>query len=230
MQAQNTQNAQDPANRTEKLQDKKARYTWWQSLLLLVGTLVICLGAGYFISSKYFWNQGNDQLTKQLTYYKAQVDKKPNDANLRVQLGYTYLLEGDTQEAIKQYNTAKNLDSKNYGAYLNLAIAYDKEKRNDDALDNAIKAEKLAPNDYKPKLIKARTYRKLKMYSKATTALQEANRLKPGNTDIIYETGLIAEAQGKKKDAEKIYKDALSYDPTYKPALKALDRLNGKNN
>ena len=35
--------------------------------------------------------------------------------------------------------------------------------------------------------------------------------------------------QGKKKEAEKIYKEALSYDPTFKPALDALDRLNSKN-
>lgn len=228
MQAEITQNAQNPANRTEKLQEKKDRFTWWQSLIILVVTLVICLTGGYFISAKYFWNQ-NDQLEKQLSYYKSQVDKKPNNADLRVQLGYTYLLKGDNQEAIKQYNTAKSLDSKNYGAYLNLAIAYDKEDQNDDSLQNATKAEKLSPQDYKPKLLKARSYRKLKMYKQATAALQDANRLKPGNTDVIYEAGLVAEAQGKKKEAEKIFKEALSYDPTYKPALNSLDRLQPKN-
>ncbi|WML46918.1 tetratricopeptide repeat protein [Neobacillus sp. PS3-34] len=68
------------------------------------------------------------------------------------------------------------------------------------------------------------------MYKDATKSLEEAARLKPGNTDIIYEVGVVAEAQGKKKEAEKIYKETLSYDPTFKPALKALDRLNSKNN
>lgn len=229
MQTQETQNAQESANRTEKLKEKKDRFTWWQSLIILAATLAICLSAGYFISSKYLWNQADTQLAKQLDYYKAQVDKKPNDSNLRVQLGYTYFLKGDNEEAIKQYNTAKDLDKNNNSAYLNLAIAYDKENRNDDALQMAIKAEKLAPQDYKPKLLKARSDRKLKMYKQATQALEEAARLKPGNTDILNEVGLVAEAQGKKKEAEKIYKEALSYDPTYKPALDALDRLNSKN-
>jgi tetratricopeptide (TPR) repeat protein len=87
------------------------------------------------------------------------------------------------------------------------------------------KAAKLAPQDYKSLLLKGRSYRKLKMYDKATEALQEATRFKPGNTDIIYEAGLIAEDQGKLKDAEDIYKEALSFDPTFKPATEALDRI-----
>jgi tetratricopeptide (TPR) repeat protein len=224
------QNAQDPANREQKLKEKKDRFTWWQSLILLVATLVICIGAGYFISTKYILNQGkNDQLTKQLDYYKSQVDKKPNDATLRVNLGYSYFLNGNDQDAIKQLNTAKSLDKNSYGAYLNLAIVYDKENKNDDALQNAIKADKLSPNDYKAKLLKGRSYRKLKMYKQASAALDDAIRLKPGNVDILEEVGLVAEGQGKKSDAEKIYKEALSYDPTYKPALDSLNRLKGKN-
>ena len=59
-----TQNAHEPANREEKLKEKKDHFTWWQSLLILVATLVICVGAGYFISSKYLWHQENDQLKK----------------------------------------------------------------------------------------------------------------------------------------------------------------------
>jgi cytochrome c-type biogenesis protein CcmH/NrfG len=93
----------------------------------------------------------------------------------------------------------------------------------------AIKAVKISPRDYKGQLLKGRSYRQLKMYDKATAALQEAYRLKNGNTDIIYETGLVAEAQGKKTEAEQLFKEALSFDPTYKPALNALDKLNAKN-
>jgi tetratricopeptide (TPR) repeat protein len=215
--------AQESREQNNKV--KKDRFSWWQSLIILVATLAICLSAGYYISQKYLWNQSSDQVEKQIKYYQAQVDAKPNDANIRVQLGYNYFLKGDDDNAIKQYQTAKNLDNKNYPAYLNLAIVYDKENRNDDALQMAIKAAGLAPQDYKAQLLKGRSYRKLKMYKQATSALQEAYRLKPANTDIVYESGLVAENQGKKADAEKIYKEALSYDPTYKPALNALDRL-----
>lgn len=228
MQAEAAKNAQSSDSRTEKLQEKKDRFTWWQSLIILAATLIICLVAGYLISSKYFWNQ-NDQLTKQFNYYKAQVDSKPNDANLRVQLGYTYFLKGDDQNAINQFNTAKSLDKNNYSAFLNLAIAYDKEGQSDNALQAAQSAVKLSPNDYKPLLLEARSYRKLKMYKQAMDALQKADQYKPDNDDITFEAGLVAEDQGKKSQAESIFKEVLSYDPTYKPALQELDKLQGKN-
>lgn len=219
--------AQESPRETLK-KEKRSHFKWWQALIILAGTLMISLSAGYYISQKYIWSHQNDKAEKQIQYYQSLVDQKPNDADLRVQLGYSYFLNGDNKNALKQYQVAKNLDNKNYSAYLNLAIVYDKEKRNDDALQMAIKAAVLAPQDYKSQLLKGRSYRKLKMYKEATAALQEAYRLKPGNTDIVYEAGLVAEDQGKKKEAEKIYKEALSYDPTFKPALNALDRLSKK--
>lgn len=222
-------NAPEPSRISEK--DKKTkkvkndRFKWWQSLIILVITLAICLSAGYYVSEKYLWSKNSDLIAQQLAYNKAQVDQKPNDASLRVQLGYSYFLKGDTDNAIKQYLNAKNLDNKSFSAYLNLAIAYDKEGNNDNALQNAIQAVKLSSQDYKGYLLEGRSYRKLKMYDKATDALQQAIRFQPGNTDILYEVGLVAENQGSKSEAEKIYKEALSYDPTFKPAITALDRL-----
>jgi Tfp pilus assembly protein PilF len=228
MQAQEAQNAQEPANREGKLKEKKGSFSWWQSLIIIAATLIICIGAGYFIATKYLMNHGNDQLTKQLDYYKTQVGKKPNNANLRVQLGYSYFLTGDNDNAIKELNTAKRLDKNSYGAYLNLAIVYDKENQTDNALQNALKAVKLSPNDYKPLLLEGRSYRKLKMYKQAMTALQKADQFKPDNDDITFEAGLVALDQGKKKDAEKIFKQVLSYDPTFQPALDELDKLKNK--
>jgi tetratricopeptide (TPR) repeat protein len=220
-------NAPEPTRESVK-KEKKDHFKWWQSLLILVATLVICLSAGYYISQKYLWSQNADELNKQIDYNKSLVDQKPNDPSLRVQLGYSYFLKGDDDNAIKQYNVAKNLDKNNYAAYLNLAIVYDKENRTDDALQMAKKAAKLSNNDYKSQLLIGRSYRKLKMYKESMSALATADRFKPDNTDIIYEAGLVAEDQGKFKDAEKIYKETLSYDPTYKPAIDALDRLKSK--
>lgn len=217
------------SNTTEKERKEKSdRFKWWQSLLMLAAALAISLSAGYYISQKYLWNQNANQISKLLKYYQAQVDQKPNDPKLRVQLGYTYFLNSDDQNAIKQLQTAKDLDKNNYDAYLNLAIVYDKENQNDHFLQAAAKAVALSPRDYKSQLLAGRAYRKLKMYKQASNALDEAVRLKPGNTDTLYEAGLLAKDQGKKKDAEQIFKETLSYDPTYKPALNELDRLKSK--
>ncbi|MED1468631.1 tetratricopeptide repeat protein [Bacillus salipaludis] len=227
MQLEIKHDALEPANRTEKKEkEKKDRFSWWQSLIILMLTLAICLGSGYYISSKYLWNKNANELNKQIEYFKSEVNKNPNDPKMRVQLGFSYFLKHDYDHAIKEYKTAKDLDINYFDAYLNLSIVYDKENRTDDALQMAIKAVKISPQDYKGQLLKGRSYRKLKMYKEANKALEEAIRLKPGNTDIIYEVGLVAESQGKVKEAEKIYKEVLSYDPTYKPAINRLDRLN----
>ncbi|MBI0577697.1 tetratricopeptide repeat protein [Neobacillus cucumis] len=229
MQIEIQPNAQEPSReKAKKIQ--KERFTWWQSLIVLAATLAICLTAGYYISEKYLWNQQDDQIAKQMKYYQQLVDQKPNDPKLRVQLGYTYFLKGNNDQAIKQYQTAKTLDKNYYDAYLNLSIVYEKENRTDEALQMAVKAAKISPRDYKGHLLKGRNYRKLKMYKEATTSLQEAYRLKSGNTDVIYEAGLLARDEGKEKEAEQLFKETLSFDPTFKPAINALDKLKNKTN
>ncbi|WP_042463046.1 tetratricopeptide repeat protein [Neobacillus dielmonensis] len=228
MQAEEAFQPKEPEERVKKA--KRERFTWWQSTILLAGTLVICLLAGYFISDKYLWMDTNSkQIAEQIKFYKDEVKKNPNNPKDRVQLGYSYFLDGNYDGAIKEYKTAKSLDKNYFDAYLNLSIVYDKQKKYDDALQNAIKATEISPKDYKGHLLKGRSYRNLKMYKEAEEALTEADKLNQGNTDTIYEIGLVAENQGKKKEAEAIYKDALAYDPLYKPALKALDRLASKN-
>jgi tetratricopeptide (TPR) repeat protein len=225
MQAKEELQTQEPESKI-----KKDRFTGWQSTLLLVGTLAICLVAGYYISDTFLWEKTDSkQIAEQIKFYKAEVKQNPNDPKSRVQLGYSYFLDKDYDEAIKQYKTAKTLDENYFDAYLNLSIVYDKEGRTDDALQNAIKATEISPKDYKGHLMKGKSYRKLKMYEEANIALAEADRLNPGNTDTIYEIGFVAEDQGKKKEAEAIYKEALEYDPLFKPALTALERIASKD-
>ena len=228
MEAQEQHPTTEPEKKQKKV--KKDRFTWWQSLLLLIGTLAICLTAGYYISDRFLWEKSDSaQITEQINYYKEEVNRKPNDPEIRVQLGYSYFLKKDYKEAIKQYQTAVSLDKKYYDAYLNLSIVYDKQGDHDKALQYAQKSIKISPLDYKGHLLKGKSYRELKMYKEAKAALDEAYRLKPGNVDTLFEIGKVAEAQGDKKEAEAIYKETLSFDPLFKPALKALDNIASKN-
>ncbi|WP_409272296.1 tetratricopeptide repeat protein [Neobacillus sp. SCS-31] len=201
----------------------------WKALLALVLTLGISLGAGYIISDKYLWKDiDTEQLQKKLDYSLQEVDAKPNDPEKRVQLGFTYFLMENYDKALEEFKTAISLDKNYYPSYLNMAIVYDKQDQSQKSLEMANKATKLAPKDYKGHLLKGISYRKLKMFDKSTASLEEALALMPSNADIIYEIGQVAEAQGNKKEAEQIYKDALAFDPLYKPAIKALERVSSK--
>jgi tetratricopeptide (TPR) repeat protein len=210
----------------KKKTPKNSKFKWWQSFLMLIGTLVFSVVVAYFISDKYFWsNIDMKRVNEQLDHYKTLVDAQPNDPAHRVNLGYTYFLKNDNDEAIKQFKVALDLDKKYYDAYLNLAIVYNDEDRLDDSLKAAQKAVELAPRDYKGQLQKGMVYRKLKMYDEALESLNQANQLMPGNTDIIYEIGLLAEEQGMATEAADIYKEALSYDPLHKNSLDGLNRV-----
>jgi tetratricopeptide (TPR) repeat protein len=225
MQAEKQPQVKEPETRF-----KNDKFNWWQSTLLLVGTLVICVAAGYYISDNFLWkNTDAKQIAEQIDYYEQQVKQNPNDPKSRTQLGYSYFLDGNYDDAIKEYKTAISLDKNYFDGYLNLSIVYDKQDRTDDALKNAVKAAEISPRDYKGHLLKGKSYRKLKMYDEANKALEEADKLNQGNVDTIYEIGMVAEDQGKKKEAESIYKEALAYDPTFKPAITALERISSKD-
>jgi tetratricopeptide (TPR) repeat protein len=222
---------QKPQEKPKKVMKvKNEKFKWWQTLLILSLTLLISVGAAYYISDKYFWSKMDmNRVSEQLDYYKNKVDGEPNEPKHRVNLGYTYFLKGDNDEAIKQLKVALDLDKKNYDAYLNLSIVYKDQGELDNALKAAEKCVDLNPREYKGLLQKGSIYRELKMYKDSLETLNQANSLMPGNTDIIYEIGRLAEDQGQLTEAEAIYKDALNYDPLYKNALKGLDRIASKD-
>jgi len=218
----------EPTERTD-FQNKKKNFTKLQATLLIVATLIVSLVAGYFISDKYVWpNQEEARILEQIDYYKGLVDKKPNDPGHRVNLGYSYFIYGDNENAIKQLLVATNLDNKNFGAYFNLGLVYNAEKRYDDAGRMAQKAEALGPKNFQAHLLSGMVYRNLKQYDKALESLKKSLELMPTNTDSITEIARVYEDQKKFEEAEKFYKEALSYDPLYKPASKGLERVDSK--
>jgi tetratricopeptide (TPR) repeat protein len=219
----------EEVQQSKKITKKSKKFKWWQSVLLLFSTLLLSIIAGYIISDKYFWsNVDTNRINEQLIFYKNVVDSEPNNPKHRVDLGYSFYLKGDEGNAIKQYKVALDLDKDYFDAYLNLGIVYNDEDRLDDALGMAQKTTELAPRDYKGFLLKGIVYRKLEMYEDAIESLDEANVLMPGNTDIITEIARVAEDTGEIKDAEELYKEALNYDPLYKPAIEGLDRIVAK--
>lgn len=204
----------------------KDEFTKLQGLALIFLTLFLSVG-GYFLVGKYyvFSNLDMKRVNAQLEYYQEKVKNEPDKLDYRIGLGYTYFLKGDNSKAVKEFNQVLEMDKNYYDAYYNLGLIYADEGRLDDALDMFEKAVEIAPKDYKGHLQKGVTYRKLGMLKEAGEALNQANRLMPANVEIIYQIGVLAEAEGDKNMATQIYKEALGYDPLYKEAIEALKRL-----
>jgi tetratricopeptide (TPR) repeat protein len=205
-------------------------FTRIQSFLLIFSTLILCLGGGYYISDTFFWKNDSERkmLNEQLAYYKSLVDAEPNNPEHRVNLGYTYHLNGKNEDAIKQMKIAMDLEKDYFGAHFNLGLVYIAEGRFNDALIESKRTVEISPRDYRSHLLTGMVYRELDMYEDASQSLAEALALVPTNTDIINEIARVAEDQGKTDEAEKLFKEALTFDPLYKPASEGLDRLAAK--
>lgn len=210
-------------------QAKKDPFTLRTSIFLILLTIIVSVGGWFVVGKVFIWTDINDQrVIEQLDYYKQEVMSEPNSAKLRVELGYTYYVAGKNPEAIKELKQALVIDSKLYDAYLNLGLVYLDENRSNEALENLSKAVKISPRDYKGHLQLGIAYRNLKMFDDSLQSLDTANKLMPTNAAIIYEIGVLAEAQGEKEGAIEIYKEVLSYDPLFKQAIEALERLEKK--
>ncbi|ODA41995.1 tetratricopeptide repeat protein [Desulfosporosinus sp. BG] len=215
---------QPPSIKSPK--SRKDSFTPLTSAILILLTLVVSVGGWYGVGKYFFWSDLDmKRVNAQLEFYKQKVQTEPNNTEARVNLGYTYFLKGNDGQAIQEFNQVLVIDPKDFDAYYNLSLVLIKEKRYNEALQKLSKAGELSPRDYKVPFQKGIVYRNLKMYKEATDSLSQANVLMPANTDIIYEIGMVAEAQGQKDEATQIYKQVLSYDPLYKPAIVALERL-----
>ncbi len=216
----------NPETTPEMYAKSVKQFTVLQAGALILMTLLITIGAwsavGYFFSDHVV---DEKRIDAQLDYYKKQADIDPSKVENHINLGYTYFLKRENDMAMNEFNKAIELDKNFWGGYYNLGMVYADEDRLNEALSMFKKTTELSPRNGKGFLQLGVTYRKLKMFDKSMETLTQANRLLKGNVEVIYEIGQLAEAEGKKQEAIQIYKDALRFDPLYKDAADALERL-----
>lgn len=222
-----TNETQTVINTKPKREEKlPGHFSKLQGITLILLMLILSAGGWYLAGKYYFWNKLDTQrIEAQLKFYEERVKADPKNVQNIINLGYSYFLLGQNDKAIAEYNQVLALDKKNFDAYYNLGLVYSDSNRLDDALEMFQKSIALSPQDYKGHMQKGIVYRKLKMFKDALKELNEANKLNPGRADIIYEIGMVAEAQGDSTLAAQVYKDALSYDPLFKDAVTALQRV-----
>lgn len=215
-----------PGSQGKRSKVPKGYCTFLQGFLLILLTTAISIGGWYAAGVYFFWSDLDEQrIEDQIVFLQQKIKAQPKDKELKVGLGYSYFLKGDNEAAIKEFNQVIEMDKNYYNAYYNLGLVYTDEERLDDAMELFQKCVEISPREFKSYVQLGIVYRKLKMYTEASENLEKANKLLPRNADIIYQIGLLAEEQGDKKAAVKIFKEALSYDPLFSDAQKALKRV-----
>ncbi|MDF2946624.1 MAG: repeat-containing protein [Bacillales bacterium] len=221
--------ANDKQNKPNRKTHPNMFYPVWLAAFLIILTAAVSAGGWYYFGEKYIAGKAEEiRLEEQLDFYKQKAKAQPKDANVLVDLGFTYLKLGDVDSAINNYKRALKIDKNNFNIYLNLGIAYMDAKKYDDAAEALLKATKISPQDYQGFMYLGMAYKEMKMYDKALEQLGKANDIQPGSSTIIYNLGQIAEAREDYQGAADVYKEALMYDPLFKDAIEALERVEKK--
>lgn len=204
------------------------KFSFKTFIFLLVTTLFIGMFSILVLNHTILKTGVSAKIIAQIEFYEGKVEKKPNDADLRVQLGRSYQENKEEDKAINQFNRALDIEKNYYPAVLGLAISYQTFNDDKKAIEYGKKAALISKYDADSYLVLANSYKKLKEYKLAYDSLYKANQLSPNSTEILVELGEVAEKLGDSEVAKSYYQKALSFDPGNKKVQKAIARLSKK--
>lgn len=101
----------------------------------------------------------------------------------------------------------------------NIALIYQQQGRNEEALEAYEVAQAQNPSDIALILNKASLYYTLGQPDKFKELMNQASEIDPNNPDLQYNIGVISSEQGNIEEARAAYRKTLEIDPTYINAI-----------
>jgi tetratricopeptide (TPR) repeat protein len=181
----------------------------------------------YALSQVFFAQHEPKKVIDLLTPFSREAATRgkgsESDAALvMAQLGFAELQQGDPQQAIAAFTTAKVLAPKNpaYEAYLVQAHLSAKEYAK--ATEIAADALTRHPGDSRLITLNADALVGLSRRDEAVKLLQDARSQAPDADDLSLKLGAIFEEAGKLEDAEREFRRLIEREPLNAPALNYL--------
>ena len=158
--------------------------------------------------------------------FVSGLSVNPNNAKLYNNVGHTYEIEGKPEAALKYYLQAIEIQKDDLGAHMNAGRMFAKLNRKREAESHFRSAEMLIPTSrdgsgrtriapdhlmlflHWAKLI-SKDHKRLK---EAEKLLRRVTKMRPEFVDSWINLGEVLLVQNRTKDAEKVYKTALSLD------------------
>jgi len=136
-----------------------------------------------------------------------------NDSSAYAKRGVDYLMQGQLDAAIREFNEAIKLDPKNFSYYGNRGAAYVMQGKNEAAIRDLNEAIKLNSNNPSCYISRGAAYLKQDRYDEAIKDFNEAIRLNPNNSRAYGNRGKAYKAQGQYESAVKDFDEAMRLDP-----------------
>jgi tetratricopeptide (TPR) repeat protein len=154
------------------------------------------------------------------------------DVQVFVNEGINYLLEGDIQLSISNFNEAIKLDSTIWVSYYYRGIAKKKILKYDSAKVDLLKAALLQPKQPEPHLELGELFHAIKKYKLAISEYEKSVALDPNFVQGYYNLGNLELARGDQRKALKYYQKCNEVDPRFPDAYmtQGILKFKVKNN
>lgn len=181
---------------------------------------------GMYASDRRDWPAAIEQFRRAIEIAEAagQPYYYPNYYD---SLGHALYMSGDVEGAIGQYRRAVTLMPSYARAHFNLALAYEKQQRPDEALQQYADAVRVAPDYAEARYNYGNLLRTTGQFAQAVEQYQILLSQQPNRADAHVNMAATLLQMGQISDAVAHYAQAARLDPSLRPAIEqSLRRLN----
>jgi tetratricopeptide (TPR) repeat protein len=157
--------------------------------------------------------------------FRRALQLNPARTDAMTYLGVLLIEQERGADAVPVLEEAVRLEPGSGLALAALALAYAKSGRGDDAARLALTAGQRAAGDVTVHVLAGRALLLSQHPVEAEQFMEEALRLSPTDPEAIVRLGTIKVMLGKRDGAAQLFQRALSIDPDYVPAKRALEEL-----
>ncbi|MDR2352699.1 MAG: tetratricopeptide repeat protein [Deltaproteobacteria bacterium] len=165
------------------------------------------------------------RLDEATQHVRKAIDISPQETEPRLFAGYLASVTGQWDEAEKNYIEALRLDPTSDEAISYLGAMYTESGRLDEASEAFRKLGAMTPTSYLPDYFLGRVAHKRGHTQEAIQHYQNSLRKKPDFVESLVELAVLYDQAGDFKNAEKIYRRIIHFQPDVMMAKARLSRI-----
>ncbi len=202
-----------------------------QVIIALAVSLLLILTTFLSIGYAYFWDKypNKTMAEREIQKYALEVGDDQKNIAAHLNLGWAQEQQGFYDEALDQFDQALKLDPNNPTAHFNKGLVLQKKHRIDEAIAEFNKVRQLDWEYVDPTFNLAELYFAKGDYQNAISNLKYYLGVNRSSSNGHFLLGQVYEAEGVRNMAISEYRAALAYDPAYREARDALNRLGVKD-
>jgi len=187
----------------KKIQGKKLLF----AEVTVLGVVIVLLAAGSYLRNR-LWTQDID-------FWTDCVKKSPQKARPYVNVGYTYLNQGNYEKALDWTQKAITLDPKYSTAYYNLSIIFEKMGDLNQALAMGERALEIEPKLYRAHFALGKIYLRIGRCEKAEEAFRKYSTTYENSADVHNYLGITYLCQRQYGKAKVEFENVIRNDPRH---------------